>query len=112
MIIEILYFRECPNYLPAVAHVQKALEQEHVSAEVRHVEVLDGTQAAAMGFLGSPSVRINGVDIEPTIRSASTLGFCCRTYAGGKGPEGVPSIALIRDAIRRLVPGTSSCCVE
>lgn len=85
MIIEILYFPDCPNYLPAVAQVRKALQEEHVSAEVRHVAVLDGNQAAAMGFVGSPSVRINGVDVEPTISSANTLGLCCRTYAGGNG---------------------------
>jgi hypothetical protein len=103
MIIEILYFRNCPNYLPAVANVQKALQEERVPAEVRHVDVLDDTQAVATGFLGSPSVRVNGVDVEPTARAATTVGLCCRTYIGGNGAEGAPGVDLIRKSIRRLV---------
>ena len=113
MIIEILYFRDCPNYLPAVANVRKALREERVSAEVRHVEVLDGAQAAATGFLGSPSVRVNGVDVEPTARSATTEGFCCRTYIGANGTKGAPDVDLIRESIRRLArPQKGNCCVE
>jgi len=102
VIIEILYFRDCPNYLPAVANVRKALREERVSAEVRHVEVLDDAQAAATGFLGSPSVRVNGFDVEPTARSATTEGLCCRTYIGANGTKGAPDVDLIRESIRRL----------
>ena len=113
MIIEILYFHDCPNYLPAVANVQKALQEERVPAEVRHIEVLDHTQAAATGFLGSPSVRVNGVDVEPTARSATTVGRCCRTYIGWNGAEGAPGVELIREGIRRLAsPQKGNCCVE
>lgn len=112
MIIEILYFPDCPNYLPAVAHVQSALQEEGVSAEVKHVQVLDAATATAMRFLGSPSVRINGVDVEPSARSGSGSGLCCRTYRGGGSPEGAPSIALIRDAIRELDTPGKNCCVQ
>jgi hypothetical protein len=100
--IEILYFPDCPNYLPAVEHVQKALQEELVSAEIKHVAVLDAATATATRFLGSPSVRINGVDVEPSARSGGAPGMCCRTYRAGSGPEGAPSIELIRAAIREI----------
>jgi len=69
MKIEILYSPDCPNYLRAVEHLQKALLEEHVSADVKHVQVLDAATAMTMRFLGSPSIRINGLDVERPARS-------------------------------------------
>jgi hypothetical protein len=112
MNIEILYFPDCPNYLPAVEHVQEALRQERASAAIKHVQVLDAATAAATGFLGSPTVRINGIDVEPSARSAGNPGMCCRTYCGGKGHEGAPSVALIREAIRELTNPGRNCCAQ
>ncbi len=113
MKIRILYFAGCPNYLPAIEHVQHALQEEGVSAEIKHVQVLDGATAAANHFLGSPTVRINGVDVEPSARSGGASGLCCRTYRGGSSSEGAPSVALIRGAIRELTkPGKNDCCVQ
>jgi hypothetical protein len=80
--IEILYFPGCPNYLRAIEHLQKALLEEHVSAEVKHVQVLDAATAMTMRFLGSPSIHINGLDVERPARSGEVLGLCCRTYPG------------------------------
>ena len=101
MTVEILFFRECPNYLPAVERVQEALLVERISAEVKHVEVPDAATAAAQGFLGSPTVRVNGIDVDPSARSGGAIGFCCRTYTGASGREGAPSTELIRRAIRQ-----------
>src|SRR5262245_7380885 len=100
MTIEILYFPDCPNYLLALEHVQRAVQEEHVSAKIKHVQVSDA--AAALRFLGSPTILINGIDIEPAARSGGAAGMCCRTYRGRSGPEGVPSVGLIREAIREL----------
>lgn len=113
MTIEILYLRDCPNYLPAVEHVQRALREEGVSAEIEHVQVADGAEATAIHFLGSPTVRINGVDVEPPARSGGAFGLCCRTYCGVDGPAGAPSVPLIREAIRDLAKsGGTGCCVQ
>ena len=113
MTIEILYFPDCPNYLPAVEHVQSALREERVSAEISHVAVLDAATSTATRFLGSPSVRINGVDVELSARSARAPGMCCRTYRAGNGTEGAPSIELIRAAIRELAkPEENHCRVQ
>jgi hypothetical protein len=113
IIIEILYFPDCPNYLPAIAHVQEALKEEHVFAEVRHVQVRDAATATAMNFLGSPSIRINGVDVEPSARMGAASGLCCHTYIGRSGSGGAPSVELIRQAIRQLSrPEEDNCCVQ
>ena len=113
MTIEILYIPDCPNYLPAVEHVQNALQEEGVSAEIKHVQVVDGATATSIRFLGSPTVRINGVDVEPSAGSEGASGLCCRTYRAAGSPEGAPSVALIREAIRYLTkPGEHDCCVQ
>jgi hypothetical protein len=112
MTIEILYFPDCPNYLPAVEHVQEALREEQTSAAIEHVQVLDAAKAAATGFLGSPTVRINGIDIEPSARSGGNTGMCCRTYVAGSRREGAPSVALIREAIRGVTEPGRHCCAQ
>jgi hypothetical protein len=95
MRIEILYFDGCPNYKPTVDRVREVLVQENQSVEIQHVEVEDLAHAEALGFVGSPSVRVNGVDVHG--RSGDTVSLCCRTYADG---EGIPSVEDIREAIR------------
>jgi hypothetical protein len=111
MTIEVLYIADCPNYLPSVERVREALQMECTSAEIRHVEVPDAADAATRGFLGSPSIRINGVDVEPSARSGGVVGMCCRTYTVGSARDGVPSTELICQAIRQLRSSRrGDCC--
>ncbi len=101
MKIEILYFRGCPNHLPAVTRVEEALSRERVRAETVQVEVADEARAQALGFLGSPSIRINGQDIEPSARTSREFGLCCRNYGDPGGRQaGVPPLEWIRAAVR------------
>jgi hypothetical protein len=102
MTIDILYFRDCPNYEPAVRAIREALQQEHLAADINHVEVRDQAMAEALGFPGSPTVRIDGVDVEPAARTARSFDMCCRTYAGPAARNGAPSIDLIRHALREF----------
>ena len=60
--------------------------------------------AVRIGFLGSPTVRIDGLDIEPSARQRTAFGMMCRTYEGGGG---VPSEDLIRNAITRAATASS-----
>lgn len=111
MTIEILYFAGCPNYLPAFERVREALQVERVSAQIKHIEVQDAATAAATRFLGSPTIRINGFDIEPSARTSDAFGLCCRTYTGMSADDSAPSTELIRQAIRRLgCPQEGDCC--
>ena len=90
MKIEILYFDGCPNHRPAVKRVRQLLREEGVSAELLEVNVSDASIAQKVGFLGSPSVRVNGLDVEPEARAAREYGMMCRTYSLGGRREGLP----------------------
>lgn len=108
MKIEVLYFDGCPNHKPAVERVQQLLHDEGVSAEVLEVNVSDASIAQQVGFLGSPSVRVNGLDVEPGARAAREYGMMCRTYSVGGQREGVPSPEVLRLAIREANSGINN----
>jgi len=108
MKIEVLYFDGCPNHKPAVKQVQQLVREERVSAEVLEVNVSDASIAQKVGFLGSPSVRVNGLDVEPEARAAREYGMMCRTYSVGGRREGLPSREMLRQAIREANSGINN----
>ena len=93
--IEVLYFDECPNHLPTVERINTVLREEGCRASVLEVLVPDVSDAQRVNFLGSPTVRVNGIDIEPAAKDRKDFGLMCRRYAGG-----VPSHELIRAAVQ------------
>jgi hypothetical protein len=99
MKIEVLYFEGCPNYAPAMAMVREALDSLGRHDQIHEVEVRTQAEAEAARFVGSPSIRINGSDIEPWARTAKGFGLTCRTYVDGSRHFGVPSRELLRRAI-------------
>jgi len=113
MKIEVLYFDGCPHYKPAVDLVLDVLKEEQVSAQVAEVNVGDPETAKATAFLGSPSIRVEGLDVEPEARAVRDYGISCRTYMTNGRIEGLPSRELIRSAIREVGnsgSGASACC--
>lgn len=98
MKVEVFYFSGCPNHQPTVDRVRRVLEDEQIPAQVVEVEVGDETTARAVRFLGSPTVRINGVDVEPGVQEVNG-GLCCRTYLENGKRSGMPSENLIRRAL-------------
>lgn len=111
MKIEVFYFEGCPNHRPAVERLKQVLQEEGITADLAEVEVRDQTTAQAVRFLGSPTLHINGVDMEPSARSAQSFGLTCRTYTEGGKLEGAPSRELIRAAVRQAAgSGPHACC--
>ncbi len=107
MNIEIFYFSGCPSHLPTVSRVREALENEGVLAKPTEIEVSD-TGAERLGFLGSPTIRIDGLDIEQKARGSREVGWMCRTYTHCGQREGVPPTELIQAAIREAKTNKSS----
>jgi hypothetical protein len=99
MKIEVLCVPDCPNYLPAVALVQDVLREHGLSEAIDRIEVSSSSQAAAVSFLGSPTVRVNGKDVEPSVLERDSFGVSCRTYFVDGRLQGLPRREWIRDAI-------------
>ncbi len=84
--IEVLSFKGCPSHEPALALVREVVSELGLDMEVREVEIHDEEDALRRQFLGSPSVRVDGVDIEPGAAERTQFAFGCRLY----GATGVP----------------------
>jgi hypothetical protein len=99
--VEVLYFKGCPNHEPAVEQVRNALRIEGLPMLVNEVEITDPAMAREFGFLGSPSIRIDGIDVEPAAREIKAFGFGCRTYSDDEGNRcSLPPVGLIQQAAR------------
>jgi hypothetical protein len=94
MRIEILYVPGCPNYQPTFERLQAVLASEAVKTRIQGIPVTTDVQAKALLFPGSPTVRVNGEDVEAHLTRVPTLS--CRLY---EDRSGIPPEELLRTAI-------------
>jgi hypothetical protein len=52
-------------------------------------------------FLGSPTVRVDGQDVEPGARERDDFGIKCRLYATNDGLRTMPRDEWVLDALAR-----------
>jgi hypothetical protein len=97
MKIQILYFEGCPHHLPTVALVKEVVAKLGKEVQIEEVEVTSPEDAVSKRFLGSPTVLVNGVDIDPRARKRTDYGFSCRMY---DGLSGLPSEDLLMAALQ------------
>jgi hypothetical protein len=97
--VEILYFEGCPNHEPARALVERLARELHVEPEIELVEVADPEAAVKLRFLGSPTVRANGMDVEPGAEERRDFAFSCRLYRSDGGASEQPAESWVRDAL-------------
>ena len=97
--IELLYFDECPNYERYLPRLRRLLDEEALGGEVALRRVETNREAVEARFLGSPSVRVNGVDVEPGADARSDFGLKCRLYRSEEGLSGIPADAWVRAAV-------------
>jgi hypothetical protein len=97
--VEILYFEGCPNHEPALALVERVAAALGVEPEIELVEVPDAESAARHRFLGSPSVRVDGRDVEPGAEERRDFAFSCRIYRGESGVAEQPQESWVYDAL-------------
>jgi uncharacterized protein DUF2703 len=94
MEMEVLYVRDCPHFAPAMDRLRAVLREEGLRAEISEIEVKDEAAAKAWKFPGSPTIRVNGRDIDPETRTGAETGLACRRYDGGSVSEEMICAAL------------------
>ena len=97
--IEILYFEGCPNHERARGLVERIAAEVGVEPEIDLVEVPDLDAATKLRFLGSPTVRVDGRDVEPGADERRDFVFSCRVYRSEEGFTGQPDAGWIRQAL-------------
>jgi hypothetical protein len=72
-----------------------------VPAEVREVNVSSDARARQLEFIGSPTVRIDGRDVDPAPEGAQQYGLKCRVYNVGGRIAGQPSRDMVLAALEK-----------
>jgi hypothetical protein len=99
--IEFLYYAECPSHEDGLERLKEAIEAEGVQADIDVVEVNTNDEAQALSFIGSPTIRIDGQDIDPEGLEGQPYVVTCRVYMRRDGrPSPLPETELIRERLR------------
>jgi hypothetical protein len=98
--VELLFWEGCPSHPQALAQLREAMLELGLDAEaieVRHVATDE--RAEAEGFVGSPTIRVDGVDVQDPGEEPTAL--TCRIYHRRDGRiSAVPDPADVRDALQ------------
>ena len=100
MTVELLYLPNCPHYRETSDLVREVLRDEKIVAELTETLVSDFRDATERSFPGSPTLRVNGQDIEGLPTNHLPVGFACRTYLVDGIAHGVPPRAWLERAVR------------
>jgi hypothetical protein len=100
--VELLWWEGCPSTGRALAAVREALSDLGLDgAEVRMREVRTDADAGDLGFVGSPTILIDGADLVPDA-AGEQIGLSCRVYRRRDGRVSpVPDPDDLREALRR-----------
>ena len=100
MKIELFYFGDCPSFAYAAANVREALRLEGLGEQVDMVAMATEAEAQTRRLVGSPTVRIDGRDLEGPEAEARGYGLGCRIYVEEQVIAGWPSVELVRRGLR------------
>jgi hypothetical protein len=98
--VEFLFWSGCPSHPSALADLRDAMAREGLDPEQVIIrQIATDEQAASDSFVGSPTIRIDGRDVQPP--NDEPTGLTCRVYRrrdGRYSPN--PDPADVRDALR------------
>jgi hypothetical protein len=101
--VEFLYFDECPAHEQALENLKAALRESKIRADLVLINVRSQEQSEEVGFQGSPSIRVNGKDLDGRNDGFS---YACRVYSIDGKVTAIPSKEFIVEKLRALSGGT------
>jgi hypothetical protein len=105
-IIEVLYVQDCPHYPATLALVERVRAGLGIDTELRTSLIVDQAAADQARFPGSPTVRVDGRDVEPGSEPATEHLVGCRLYRLEHRFAGQPEERWVREALLRAAgPG-------
>jgi hypothetical protein len=99
MTVEVLYVDGCPHCEAVILRLQAILAESHSTTRIEARRITDERSAVAERFLGSPTVRVNGRDVEPGAEHRRDFGLKCRLYRTPTGLSGEPQDGLLLAAL-------------
>jgi hypothetical protein len=101
--VELLYWEGCPSHPRALADLRDAMARLGLDGDQVTIREVDTDERADRErFVGSPTIRIDGLDVEDP--GDEPFGLTCRVYRRRDGAiSPVPDPADVRDALRRAM---------
>ena len=103
MQIELLLVPDCPHEAAAAELIETAVADTGVRATVTHTIVASEDEARERGFIGSPTILLNGSD--PFASPEAPAALACRLYSTPEGLQGLPALGDLRRALNRFAVG-------
>lgn len=100
MKIELLWFKDCPNHKPAEVMLNEVLLENSIDVEIERIEVPDLETGNRVKFPGSPTIRINRIDVEPDWEVCDDCTPRCRLHIAENDFSGLPRRDWIENAIK------------
>src|SRR5215218_8662084 len=98
MDVRLLYFDGCPNWTVAEERLRLALVRVgHGDEPIRRMLVERTEEAERLGFIGSPTILINGRD--PFAAGDDRPALACRVFTTPEGRTGSPTVEQLIEAL-------------
>lgn len=99
MRVELLYWDGCPSHPEALELLREVLAERGIDEQIELREVFTHEEAVALSFPGSPTIRLDGVDVDPA-GAQGPPSLTCRVYRLADGrPSPVPSRRQLEEAL-------------
>lgn len=108
MRVSFLFYEDCPSHELALERLRELLNEKDIHTNVEVVKVGSEEQAQELRFVGSPTILIDGQDIDPPPPD-SRYALTCRVYRLEDGRiSPLPSPDTIRRALDAAVKPTQA----
>jgi len=103
MKIDCCIVEECANHHLAEDMLAGVLSEFGVRESIERIDIPDAEKGKLVTFPGSPTIRIDGADVEPDWQPCNDCTPCCRLYMTAEGLKGLPERDWIVHAINRSI---------
>ena len=98
--VEFLFWEDCPSHSEALARVREVVAELSLTSPIEQIQVLTEDDAERLAFPGSPTIRVNGIDIDPQGAAEMGTALTCRIYRLEDGRiSPLPSKEMIQRAL-------------
>ena len=102
--VELLWFSDCPNHTTARRMLEDVIAELVPGTPIRDLDATDPVTAERLRFPGSPTIRVDGRDVDPSYVDPGDYTPRCRLYRTESGLRGLPERRWIEDALRGVEP--------
>ena len=100
--IEVLFIEGCPGISSITGSITDIIAEDAVDADITLIIIETPEDARRLQFTGSPTVRINGRDVDSNMKAIKNYGLRSRHYYVNGEKLDYPSKSMIRDAIKKV----------